>query len=584
MSTPMNRRRALRFDHLRQHLPEPGRTLLLKEAVFELAGAWKFMTRLPADGAVFFYLPGFSALPVSFARHVARVDVFGLAQEERELLAEIAAAKALSNIRCLQSASEMRAPYATLVCLPGGERFETDWQEITARLGAGAGGAEEYWFILRQAQRHRIMRQGKKILRRLLLPRREIIAATTRFCFMAAPPPVAHAAGLLPAAAHAERLMLALPPHFSAPKVVSVAREAGGALSDLRSHQPLHAEHVVCGQRPAGHTAFFERLLLHLNRLSNRAWQPTGALRVLPGGKVQVVLHQHSSARSEAALLKMPLIPHAAARMRENALNLLRLAGVQELLPEQRRVFPHHLEEGLYETQAYYLEGFLPGSSLDQTTGGGSSAFHQAVFNLWFEVQQRLARRVMVNEGVFAGLLGNLAMRLHTWLSPAPPEAARLQRIVTYCRQVFCGRELMLGLVHGDFSAKNILGDAASRQVTGVIDWDLADFFSVPLLDVLHFFVRLDARSFRDPSPAIAWRLTQTASGRHAPYFGEACARFGYRQEDWPAAVILYWLFRQRGYIGSDKNMDPKFVRRQISDMLDLFERKVLAPRAGVVA
>lgn len=591
-----------RFDRLRQTLPEGWRTLLLKDTIFELTGAWKFFTSLPATQTVFFYLPGFSALPLAFARHVARVEVLGLAPEEQELLTEAAAAKALENVRCLQTIEDIRSPYATIVLMPECEsakesslRPVREWQEMISRLQKDSCGSEEYWLILRQPGRRRLARQSKKLLQNALRFLRvlqrshpSLPTVTTRLSFIADNVPVAaQVSEIWPLSAHGEALALMVSPHFAAPQDVSVAGEVAGALSLFRADMPgkasaqVHARHVICGRRPTGQgDSFLERLLLHLTRASQQSWQPAGALCVLPGGKVQVVLRAQGAA---AALLKLPLIPYAEVRMHENAGHLLRLSQAEELSPAQRLFFPKSLAQGRYEGQAYFLETFLSGRSLDRLPATPDTPIRiQAIFELWFEIQQRLGHRVKINESVFGSLVGDHARRLQEWLVPAEVEAARPQRVIEYCQRTLGGRELELSLVHGDFSSKNILLDPLIPQVTGVIDWDLADFLSVPLLDVLHFFVRLDERSFLDPSPAIALRLTKTR-GLHVRYFEEARERFGYRAEDWPALVMLYWLFRLRGYIGSEKNMDTKFVRRQIAGMLDLFEREVLSPPTGVI-
>ncbi len=591
-----------RFDRLRQSLPEQRRTLLLKDTLFELTGAWKFFTGLSSTQTVFFYLPGFSALPLAFARNVARVEILGLSPEEQELLAEVATAKAIVNVKFLHTPADMQTPYATNILIPEHERLHASagqrphaWQETISRLQSSTNGAEEYWVILRQPARRQLLQQGKMLLDKIVgpfrawrRPRAQQSALITRLCFMAANLPIAaQISEMVPPRAHSEELALMVSPDFCAPKNVFVAGEIAGVFSQFRSEQssePQPAGHVIRGQRPAGRAvSYLERLLLHLNAGSRYSWQPAGGLQVLPGGKAQAVLCAPGACSTTAALLKLPLIPHAAIRMDENAGHLLHLAQAPELSPEQRRFFPENLAQGRYESQAYYLETFLPGRSLDQLPAADTPKQIQAIFELWFGIQRRLSRRVKIDASAFDDLAGDLARRLQAWLAPAAAETTRLQRVVEYCHRTFAGRELQLSLVHGDFSIKNILVDAGTQQVTGVIDWDLADFLSVPLLDVLHFFTRLDDRSFRDPSPAIALRLTKTRQDRHVRYFTEAREFFGYRAEDWPALVMLYWLCRQRGYIGSDKNVDTKFVRRQFAGMLELFEREVLSPRTGVV-
>ena len=138
-----------RFDRLRQNLPEQSRTLLLKDTLFELTGAWKFFTSLSSTQTVFIYLPGYSALPLAFARHVAQVEILGLAPEEEELLAEVATAKAIANIKFLRTPADMQAPYPTNILMPEhnhssayAERQQRAWRETISRLRSSTSSAE----------------------------------------------------------------------------------------------------------------------------------------------------------------------------------------------------------------------------------------------------------------------------------------------------------------------------------------------------------------------------------------------------------------------------------------------------------
>jgi len=306
---------------------------------------------------------------------------------------------------------------------------------------------------------------------------------------------------------------------------------------------------------------------------------------VLPGGKVQIRLDRGEADSSAAALLKLPLVPYAESRLRDNADNLIRLAQTSGIATEHRRLFPILLADGDFESQSYYLESFVNGRAMADFMHASSyrpDPIGQVV-SFWLDLQSRLVRPVKVTDTIFTSLFVDFMHRLQEWLQVDEDCRSRLQRMLDYWYERFAGRDIGVGLVHGDFSPKNLLVDPHTQNVTGLIDWDLADFFSIPLLDVLHFFVRLDGRSFRDPSPAIALRLGTEDEGLHRVYFHIGTKRFGYRPDDWPAIIMFYWLYRQRGYFGSAKVLDQKFLRRQFYDMLDLFESHVLTSKAGVV-
>ncbi len=579
-----------RFDHVHKSLPEPLRSFLLKDTIYELTSAWKFFARLEPKSSALVYAPGYSALPTSLARHFTHVDVLGPVAAEQALLAEVASAKAFSNLAFLRSPEEILTPYSLIVLLPSHQALQDALlYELILRLLVVQDGQEEWWVAVREVPALKIARRGKNFLARWrtratlrdLATNLRLLCAPSMLVRSAQLPQIIH--GRLPRLQH----QFQLAPSFAAPKYIAptpAMRESERAFTHLRLSARGHAEHSMLCFSASTRPAFLERLLAHLNRNQTQPWGLGRQYRVLPGGKVQIELRRDQTAQSSAALLKLPLINTAAARMRENANHLVRLAQAEGLLEEQRRFFPQSLAEGNFEAQAYYLESFLSGRSIDQLPPEqADAALIEKVFAFWFTVQKRMVRTVKVTEQVFHSVFGELLARMQAWLNLEAPARARLQRLHEYWFHTFAGRELGLGIVHGDFSIKNILVEPSTQQVTGVIDWDLADFFAPPLLDVLHFFVRMDARSFQEPPPAIALRLIQAKEGLHHNLFRQAEMLHGYQTQDWPSLVMLYWLFRMRGYLGSQKNTDAKFLRRQVFDMLALFEREILSPRVGVV-
>lgn len=580
-----------RFDDLYKSLPEPLRTALLKDTVLELTAAWKFFARLEAGSAALFFMSGYSACALSFARHFARIEVIGVNAEEEALLAEVAAAKNVSNFSFLRSAQEIVSAYAAIFILS--DRAAPQQRllpEVLARLATTQSGEEEWWVLAREVPRLKITRRGKNFLERWRTVRAtKALPAPPRLLF--APSVSAKVAQMPAMLAHrtpACQNELRLVPHFAAPKYVALPiewKKRNAAFENLRARKPLAAEHALLHFSNAeAAPSFLERLLSHLNRSDAHPWHVGRQYRVLPGGKVQIELVRDQAASTFAALLKLPLIPQAQTRMRENANNLVRLAQAEALPPEHRRFFPQSLAEGIFETQAFYLESFLSGRALDQIVAARRTPSLIAnVLAFWFTVQKRMSRSVKITTPIFESVFAGLGERMQTWLRLETPAQDRLQRVIAYWHKTFAGRELSLGIVHGDFSIKNILVDPATQTVSGLIDWDLADFFSVPLLDVLHFFVRMDARSFQETPPAIALRLIHAQEGPAREFFRQAAELHGYEPQDWPAIVMLYWLFRMRGYVGSSKRADAKFMQRQIFDVLALFEREVLSPRVGVM-
>jgi len=57
------------------------------------------------------------------------------------------------------------------------------------------------------------------------------------------------------------------------------------------------------------------------------------------------------------------------------------------------------------------------------------------------------------------------------------------------CRRDLLGKRVLTVTAHGDFSLQNLVFDPQSCQLTGVVDWDLADTRGWPGRDLVHLFV-----------------------------------------------------------------------------------------------
>jgi hypothetical protein len=572
---------APRFEHTCNALPRDLASLLRKDTVSELVGAWKFHARLGPGGRMLVFQPGYSALALSLARHVAGVDVIGPTPVEQALIAEVAQAKGVSNLRLLDSIDGLRPPYTAIVLMPG-RRPSRDGllQDLVERLEAGQDGREEWWVatcdavagIAGRARHFRAVRRA----------RRALTAVSPRL--LCAPGTIARSSelrrvadGRLPPLQ--DRLTLV--PSLAGPK--QVARGTTGGEPAMPA-SPAASRGAPCAwQRFSSVSApsFLDRLMGEVNRHRAFPWKGEGPYRVMPGGKAQVILTCDDPAAPARALLKLPLTPHAAARARLNAEHLERLADAPGLADRERSVLPRSLCAGTCEGQEYFVESFLDGRSAERGSTGRSLAAAEAVVDFWLGIQDRFVRTVTLSDELFRHVFVEPLERVQAWLGPGAAEREVLARVQEYWRRTFLGRQLGLGLVHGDLSPGNVLIDPDSGEVRGVVDWDLADFRSIPPIDVLNFLVRLDPLSFRQDKAVIAFGLVRGVGdgGPALPLRG--AERHGYRAEDWPAIVMYYWMYCLLGFLGSSRAADVRFRRRRIAEPLALFEQEVLCPAPG---
>ena len=566
------------FDQLYRQLPREQAKLLLSDCLNELPSAWKFFTRLDHRPALVFS-SALTCMPLAFARHHSSVEVIGLSENEQVLLRELAGLKALSNFKFLQYPREISGPYGTILLLASSASNPAALREVIERLDEIATGEEQWWILVRNSSLGKLSR-GKAILRRFLNGGVEKLPADIRLPFSSHDSFADADLKSLGTRFAEPTVKVALSPDLFGPKQLAAhetqaSRENFAAALRMPSSTP---QHLLYGVTHNGlQEAFIKRLLDALNQDAAQPWRIGKHCRVLPGGKVHLDLHRDKSLKPHIALLKLPLIPYAASRLSENSNNLIRLSRSPGIA-EQRDRFPQILASGVFEHQAYFVESMLSGRSLDQLSAQAQTqAQIERVLSFWLDLRASTIQRVRITEQVFVEVFSDLATRMREWLELPDTASQRLQRVVDYWQHTFAGRELGLGLVHGDFSIKNILVDPATMHISGLIDWDLADFRSIPAIDVLHFFVRLHGQSFREVPPLIAMRLVQDSGNEMAArYLNQAISAHGYCTEDWPAIVMYYWLFRQRGYLGSPKKIDRQFIHQQFTQVLDIFERKFL--------
>jgi len=69
---------------------------------------------------------------------------------------------------------------------------------------------------------------------------------------------------------------------------------------------------------------------------------------------------------------------------------------------------------------------------------------------------------------------------------------ADVSDLKTLCRRDLLGKRVVTVTAHGDFSLQNLIFDAETTNLTGVVDWDLADITGWPVRDLMHLLVALE--------------------------------------------------------------------------------------------
>jgi Ser/Thr protein kinase RdoA (MazF antagonist) len=98
----------------------------------------------------------------------------------------------------------------------------------------------------------------------------------------------------------------------------------------------------------------------------------------------------------------------------------------------------------------------------------------------------------VVDDALFAAMVDDPIARVQQAPSPAlhvSRDAEACTRLRAELREELLGRTVPAGLVHGDLWLGNILVDARSGSVCGIIDWDLAHEPGLVHADVMHLLL-----------------------------------------------------------------------------------------------
>jgi hypothetical protein len=596
-----------RFHELYHRLSRAQANALLDDCIYELPAAWKFLTALRSDLPILIVLHGFSGVPLAFARNSRRVDIWGFNQHETDLFHELARFKNLANYHICGDRGEICGPYGLMIWLPTrravDENREDEW---LAQIMTHLHPQGELWFThCYKPDWHNPLNRLRRLMRDLKSPDQESLPAAIRLLALTEPIPHQSLLETFMAKIAAEsngrwqiRQMnhLGIIPHWTAPAQIAPLPSLR-ARHDKTAEQPalrileqkkfLETHHALAHLGFAAIPSFVSRLLEILARRESGSFFQMKNYRILAGGKVQIDARWKKKAGEQSVFIKLPLVPFAAARLRKQSEILhdlqhrdgWRRFDAATLPFSPAKAFPQILAQGEFEKQPYFLESRIKGAPLGrlEVPNGNFRQVCDALFSFWHEVQTRCGQVVKVDQGKFDQIFRQPLRQLIDWAQLRRPYDAILRRLEDFFAEQFFGERVFLGLVHGDFSTKNILAHPKTFALSGIIDWDMAARESIPVLDVLHFFVRLDPGSFQDAPPQIAMRLIKSDSRDfHWPYLQQALAKFEYEEKFLPAFVACYWAQRLQVYLESPKYLDSQFMQRHVYDILDFFAETIL--------
>jgi len=202
---------------------------------------------------------------------------------------------------------------------------------------------------------------------------------------------------------------------------------------------------------------------------------------VLNTGKVFLSIGQGSSRYGEYVLILTGDSLPTLRRRREA--KVLRALAARSL--SLSRFFPRFVGEFSVDGAFCFVMREFPGFSIDRSVRWLDELTAQAVdFIARFHLETQCA--ATIDESVYSRLFGDLFRRAGVQNAPVALELASLEAAV---RAVVMGMELPIVWFHGDYKIENLIFDDTTRDLLGVIDWELSEEHGLPLLDPLYLLI-----------------------------------------------------------------------------------------------
>lgn len=478
------------FIRLCRHLPLQKRKIIIREVDYENSSAWMFYMGLGKEKGALVVVDRFTIFPLSLARVCNHVIVYGMPEQGKKLLEMVLQRNGVENCSCVSDLESIATQFDLIV-------FKNSLQSANGtsleELKKYSHPDTEFWAL---AENGFNFGKFKKYIK--------------NFFVDVSDPNDTH-----------EHLSKIYPGH---PKKILTVHEAQRQFRELGVkpsayigfHPSIHytkIAHPVNGSthsfKTNGTLGFRERMQiteLAIGASKRKFMQsllgnlldslPETSLiagkmlnfSVLAGGKVYVRASYKNHAKSEEVMIKLPLNRISEKRSKVNQMMLAFLKSSEN--DRLRNRVPLPIAEGRLENQPFFVESIVPGAPMIEVSGYRQKPNQIAMhaFPFWLAIQRDFAKSVEVDEQIFERLIAKPVSKSLNFAFQDHPDTELETLIFDYLRKHFLNKTFTLSIMHGDFSAKNIMFDARHDRICGIIDWDMARLEAFPVLDVFHFF------------------------------------------------------------------------------------------------
>ncbi len=330
--------------------------------------------------------------------------------------------------------------------------------------------------------------------------------------------------------------------------------------------------------------SFLDRLLPKVSRELNERLSLQGgswgihSFLVASGNKVLLMIEYDGDGKESHAkkmVINIPMNPYANERLRENAAILDNLHNSGKIPAEMLKQIPRNVLSGEMDGEYYYVEEMLdgvPGEGLPIPRKDQKKLI-RAAFDGLVALHQADCSNTTIDDQLFEEHFARPLREVASFFG-SREEQQKIDGLIGKLQKMLVGKALPMVWRHGDFSLKNLLFDTDKMTLSGMIDWDLSEQHSLPLIDVLQLLIRTKMTGERTSFKKTLMKYLYPAnfSGFEAELIEEYLATFNIDSALIKPISIIYWISRIQPHVGSFKDLDVVWVQDNFKEMLSYID------------
>ncbi len=233
---------------------------------------------------------------------------------------------------------------------------------------------------------------------------------------------------------------------------------------------------------------------------------------------------------------------------------------------------PRHLCGGNFLGQPYSCEERLSGAVIEDSAPRMEILIQKAA-ELITRFHAETRKIITLDDRSYRRLFSRDFFRLRPYLNEEYKE--KLLRMEKVLKKQLLDKEFCVVWRHGDYKIENVLFDEKTREISGVIDWDLSCRNGLPLLDVFYLLLYKDSLFSRKSIGRILREraLMMDFTPFELSVIRGYAAEIGIAEEFWRPLLWMFWINhivqRYQQQLLREETADSSWMRTEVYAVLD---------------